>query len=52
MSVIFLLSCKLPTSDIQYALALHDMSNIENLVNNHVKKYIKNDPKTSTDGPI
>ncbi len=32
-------------SEIQYALAMHDMSNIEDLVNNHVKKYIKNDPE-------
>ena len=33
-------------SDISYALALHDMSNIEDLVNNHVKKFIKNDPES------
>ncbi len=32
-------------SDIRYALALHDMSNIDELVNNHVKKFIKNDPE-------
>ncbi|HZV70346.1 MAG TPA: DUF255 domain-containing protein [Saprospiraceae bacterium] len=31
-------------SDIQFALALHDMSNIGEMVNNYVKKYIKNDP--------
>jgi len=33
-------------SDIQYSLALHDLSNIEELVNNHVKKFIKNDPES------
>ena len=32
-------------SDIQFALAMHDMSNIEMLVNNHMKKFIKNDPE-------
>ena len=32
-------------SEIQYALALHDFANIEELVNNHVKKFIKNDPE-------
>lgn len=31
-------------SEIKYALALHDMSRIEELVNYHVKKFIKNDP--------
>ncbi len=31
-------------SEIKYALHLHDMSHIEELVNTHVKKYIKNDP--------
>ncbi|MEP6647262.1 MAG: DUF255 domain-containing protein [Saprospiraceae bacterium] len=31
-------------SDIQFALALHDMSNIQELVNTYSKKYIKNDP--------
>src|SRR4030095_2649529 len=32
-------------SDIRYALAVHDLTNIEELVNNHVKKYIRNDPE-------
>ncbi|MEO6131946.1 MAG: DUF255 domain-containing protein [Saprospiraceae bacterium] len=31
-------------SDIQFALALHDMSNIQELVTTYSKKYIKNDP--------
>ncbi|MEO5906889.1 MAG: DUF255 domain-containing protein [Saprospiraceae bacterium] len=30
-------------SDIQYALALHDMSRIDEIVNVHVKKFVKND---------
>ncbi len=30
-------------SDIQYSLALHDMSRIDELVNAHVKKFVKND---------
>ena len=30
-------------SDLQYALALHDMSRIDELVNAHVKKFVKND---------
>jgi len=33
----------LSTSNINYALALHDLGHIEELVNNHVKKFIKND---------
>ncbi len=32
-------------SEIHYALALHALSNIEELVNLYVKKYIKNDPE-------
>lgn len=32
-------------SQLQYALALHDLSNINDLVNNHVKRFIKNDPE-------
>ncbi|MFZ1676807.1 MAG: DUF255 domain-containing protein [Saprospiraceae bacterium] len=31
-------------SDIQFALALHDMTNIQEMVNTYVKKFIKNDP--------
>ncbi len=31
-------------SDIQFALAIHDMTNIEELVNTYAKKFIKNDP--------
>ena len=31
-------------SEIRYALALHDISRIGDLVNTHVKKFIKNDP--------
>jgi thiol-disulfide isomerase/thioredoxin len=31
-------------SEIRYALGLHDMTHIEDLVNYHVKKFIKNDP--------
>ncbi|MDZ4747744.1 MAG: thioredoxin domain-containing protein [Saprospiraceae bacterium] len=31
-------------SEIKYALALHDLSRIQDLVNSHVRKFIKNDP--------
>jgi len=31
-------------SEIKYALAYHDMAKIGDLVNNHVKKFIKNEP--------
>jgi thiol-disulfide isomerase/thioredoxin len=31
-------------SEIHYALVLHDMTRIEELVNTHAKKFIKNDP--------
>lgn len=31
-------------SDIQFALSLHDITNIQELVNTYVKKFIKNDP--------
>ncbi len=31
-------------SNVQYALALNDMSKIEELVEHHVKKFVKNDP--------
>jgi len=31
-------------SEIRYALALHNWANIDELVNHHVKKYIKNEP--------
>lgn len=30
-------------SSIQYALALHELTNIEDMVNTHVKKFLKND---------
>ncbi len=32
-------------SNIHYALALHELADIESLVNHYVKKYIKNDPE-------
>lgn len=32
-------------SEIHYALALHELSNIEELVNLYVKKFIRNDPE-------
>jgi thiol-disulfide isomerase/thioredoxin len=35
----------LSQSNISYALALHDLGHIEEMVNNHVKKFIKNDPE-------
>ncbi len=31
-------------SEIKYALGLHELSNISDLVNYHVKKFIKNEP--------
>ena len=36
----------LSQNEIQYALAMHDLSNIEMQVNNHVKKFIKNNPES------
>ncbi len=32
-------------SELKYALALHDMSRIDELVTTHVKKFVKNDPE-------